>query len=100
MVSMTGFATIKLQNLVLQVNVPATTNVAMKVMGEASIIDVQSQTVQVNSEDATLGNAFGTQQIESLPFEGRDPTQILSLQPGVTFVGTNVDQNQDSRGGR
>ncbi len=34
-----------------------------------------------------------------MPFEGRDPTQILSLQPGVTFVGTNVDQNQDSRGG-
>ena len=98
-VSMAGFATIKQQNLVLQVNVPTTANVAMKVMAEASIIDVQSQTVQVNSGDATLGNAFGTQQIESLPFEGRDPTQILSLQPGVTFVGTSVDQNQDSRGG-
>jgi hypothetical protein len=53
----------------------------------------------VNSEDASLGNAFGASQISSLPFEGRDPTQILSLQPGVTFVGTNVDQNQDSRGG-
>src|SRR5271169_7185481 len=98
-VSMAGFATIKQGNLVLQVNVPATANVAMKVMAEASIIEVQSQTVQVNSEDATLGNAFGTQQIESLPFEGRDPTQILSLQPGVTFVGTNINQNQDSRGG-
>ena len=98
-VSMAGFAIIMQENLVLQVNVPATANVTMKVMAEASIIDVQSQTVQVNSEDATLGNAFGTQQIESLPFEGRDPTQILSLQPGVTFVGTNIDQNQDSRGG-
>jgi Carboxypeptidase regulatory-like domain len=98
-VSMAGFATIKQEKLVLQVNVPATLNVAMKVMAEASIIDVQSQTVQVNSEDATLGNAFGTAQIESLPFEGRDPTQILSLQPGVTFVGTNINQNQDSRGG-
>jgi Carboxypeptidase regulatory-like domain len=98
-VSMAGFATIKQENVVLQVSVPATANVTMKVMAEASIIDVQSQTVQVNSEDATLGNAFGTQQIESLPFEGRDPTQILSLQPGVTFVGTNINQNQDSRGG-
>jgi len=98
-VSMAGFATMKQENLALQVNVPATANITMKVMAEASIVDVQSQTVQVNSEDATLGNAFGTQQIEALPFEGRDPTQILSLQPGVTFVGTNVDQNQDSRGG-
>ena len=98
-VSMARFATMKQENLELQVNVPATANVTMKVMAEASVIDVQSQTVQVNSEDATLGNAFGAQQIESLPFEGRDPTQILSLQPGVTFVGTNVDRNQDSRGG-
>jgi len=100
-VSMAGFGTIKQENLVLQVNVPATANITMKVMAETSIIDVQSQTVQVNSEDATLGNAFGTQQIESLPFEGRDPTQILSLQPGVTFVGsqTNDQQNLDSRGG-
>jgi hypothetical protein len=53
----------------------------------------------VNTENATLGNAFGTSQIESLPFEGRDPAQILSLQPGVTFVGTNVNQKFDSRGG-
>ncbi|MGA8152977.1 MAG: TonB-dependent receptor [Terriglobales bacterium] len=98
-VSMPGFATLKQENLALQVNVPATVNVAMQVKGEAAIIDVQSQSVQVNSEDATLGNAFGTSQIASLPFEGRDPTQILSLQPGVTFVGSNVDQNQDSRGG-
>jgi hypothetical protein len=98
-VSMAGFATIKHENLGLQVNVPATANVTMLVKGEAAVVDVQSQSVQVNSEDATLGNAFGTSQIESLPFEGRDPAQILSLQPGVTYVGTNVDQTQDSRGG-
>jgi Carboxypeptidase regulatory-like domain len=98
-VSMAGFATIKQENLALQVNVPATVNLAMPVKGEAAVIDVQGQSVQVNSEDASLGNAFGTSQIASLPFEGRDPTQILSLQPGVTFVGTSVDQNQDSRGG-
>jgi Carboxypeptidase regulatory-like domain len=98
-VSMAGFATLRQENLVLQVNVPATANVSLHVKGETAIIDVQSQSVQVNSEDATLGNAFGTSQIAALPFEGRDPTQILSLQPGVTFVGTNVNQNQDSRGG-
>jgi hypothetical protein len=98
-VSMAGFATLKQENLVLQVNVPQTANLTMQVKGEAAVIEVQSQSVQVNSEDATLGNAFGTSQIASLPFEGRDPTAILSLQPGVTFVGTNVDQNKDSRGG-
>ena len=94
-----GFASLKEENLQLLVNVPATSNLSLRVQGQTSTIQVESTAVAVNSEDATLGNAFGTKQIESLPFEGRDPTQILSLQPGVTFVGTNVDQNQDSRGG-
>jgi hypothetical protein len=98
-VSQAGFATIKQEGLQLLVNVPATSDVTLRVKGEMAVVEVAANTVQVNSDDATLGNAFGTQQIESLPFEGRDPTQILSLQPGVTFVGTNVDQDQDSRGG-
>jgi len=98
-VSMAGFATLKEENLQLLVNLPATANVTMPLKTEIATVEVQSASVQVNTQDATLGNAFGTSQIESLPFEGRDPTQILSLQPGVIFVGTQVDQNQDSRGG-
>jgi len=94
-----GFAVLKEEGLQLQVNVPATSNLTMRVQAETSTVEVMGTTVQVNSQDATLGNAFGASQIESLPFEGRDPTQILSLQPGVTYVGSNVDQNQDSRGG-
>ena len=94
-----GFGTTKEDNLHLLVDVPATSNLTLHVRTETSTVEVTSNAIQVNSEDATLGNAFGASQIESLPFEGRDPTQILSLQPGVTFVGTNVDQNQDSRGG-
>src|SRR5580700_3270085 len=54
-VSMAGFATIKHENLGLQVNVPATANVTMLVKGEAAVVDVQSQSVQVDSEDDTLG---------------------------------------------
>jgi hypothetical protein len=100
-VSKPGFAILKEDGLQLRVDVPATSNLALRVQGEVSTVEVTSTTVQVNSEDATLGNAFGASQIESLPFEGRDPTQILSLQPGVTFVGaqTNQQQDFDSRGG-
>jgi hypothetical protein len=96
-----GFAPLKENNLQLLVNVPATSNLSMRVKGEVNVVDVTSTGVQVNSQDATIGNAFGTTQIAALPFEGRDPTQILSLQPGVTFVGaqTNAQQDNDSRGG-
>ena len=98
-ISKAGFATAKQEGLQLLVDLPATSNFTLQVQGVATVIQVTSPTVRVNTEDATLGNAFDTSQIAALPFEGRDPTQILSLQPGVTFVGTNVDQNQDSRGG-
>ncbi|MBV9484039.1 MAG: carboxypeptidase regulatory-like domain-containing protein [Acidobacteria bacterium] len=98
-ISKSGFAVLKDDGLQLLVDVPATVNGTLRVQAEASTVEVMGMAVQVNSEDATLGNAFGASQIAALPFEGRDPTQILSLQPSVTFVGTNVDQNQDSRGG-
>lgn len=98
-VSKTGFAMLKVDGLQLLVDVAATSNATLRIQAESSTVEVTSTAVQVNSVDATIGNAFGATQIESLPFEGRDPTQILSLQPGVTFVGSNVDQSQDSRGG-
>jgi hypothetical protein len=53
----------------------------------------------VNTTDATIGNAFDSRQILALPFEGRDPAGVLSLQPGATFIGTNVDDNIDTRNG-
>lgn len=98
-VSHAGFADSRQEDLRLPVNVPVTLNVALRIKGEASVVEVTGTNVQVNTEDATVGNAFSTSQIAALPFEGRDPAQILSLQPGVTFVGTNVDQKFDSRGG-
>jgi Carboxypeptidase regulatory-like domain len=98
-ISKTGFAMLKEDGLQLLVDVAATSNVTLRIQAETSTVEVTSTAVQVNSVDATIGNAFGATQIESLPFEGRDPTQILSLQPGVTFVGSNVDQSQDSRRG-
>lgn len=98
-VTMPGFGAVKQENLHLLVRVPATLNVTLQVKAEVTTVEVTSQAIQLNTQDATVGNAFGTSQIAALPFEGRDPAQILSLQPGVTFVGTNVDQNHDSRGG-
>lgn len=97
--SMTGFATLKQDNLHLMVDLPASVNVTMHVQKQTTTIEVQAENTQVNTENATLGNAFSTSQIATLPFEGRDPTQILSLQPGVAFVGTNVNQTLDTRGG-
>ena len=54
-----GFGTTKEDNLHLLVDVPATSNLTLHVRTETSTVEVTSNAIQVNSEDATLGNAFG-----------------------------------------
>src|SRR5262249_49392863 len=41
---------------------------------------------QVNTTDASLGNAVAGQAITQLPFEARNVVGLLSLQPGVVFL--------------
>ena len=96
-----GFATTKRENLVLQVSSPATVNLTLAVQGSSVVVDVTSEAPIVNTQDATLGNNFNARQLTDLPSEGRDPVSILSLQPGVVYIGKTSDsqQDNDSRGG-
>jgi hypothetical protein len=96
-----GFATLKRDNVVLQVSSPATLNVTLQVQGSSEVVDVSGEAPLVNTTDATLGNNFNARQLTDLPSEGRDPVSILSLQPGVVYVGkmSNEQQDSDSRGG-
>ncbi len=100
-VTAAGFATTKRENVVLQVSSPATVNLALQVQGGSVIVDVTGEAPVVNTQDATLGNNFGARQLTELPSEGRDPVSILSLQPGVVYIGktTDAQQDDDSRGG-
>ncbi|HLZ42240.1 MAG TPA: carboxypeptidase-like regulatory domain-containing protein [Candidatus Sulfotelmatobacter sp.] len=94
-----GFATLKQDRVTLQVSQPATLDIAMQVRGATEVVEVSGEAALVNTTDASQGNVFNSTQLINLPSEGRDPVAILSLQPGVTYVGQNVDQSQDSRGG-
>ena len=97
-VSFSGFATAT-QNVQLLVDTPATVNVKLDVAMASTTLEVSGEAPTVNTQDATLGNAFNTKQVASLPFEGRDPVAILSLQAGVAYVGVSNDANLDSRSG-
>jgi hypothetical protein len=100
-VTAAGFATTKRENVVLEVSTPATVNLTLQVQGGSVIVDVTGEAPMVNTVDASLGNTFNARQLTDLPSEGRDPVTILSLQPGVTYIGstTNDQQMSDSRGG-
>ena len=97
-----GFATVKQDRVTLQVSQPATLDVAMQVRGTTEMVEVSSEAPQVNTTDATIGNSFGSRQIIDLPFEGRNPVEMLSLQPGVTYTGpqsNTTDNMVDTRNG-
>lgn len=94
-----GFSDAKAANVHLLVNTPSTVNLKLQLAGATETVEVEGETPTLNTQDASIGNAFNNTQIMELPLEGRDPVGILSLQPGVAYVGNNVDQSYDSRGG-
>ncbi|GGH08490.1 TonB-dependent receptor [Silvibacterium dinghuense] len=93
-VSMGGFQTAEKTGMDLLVSQPATFNVTLGVAAVTQQVEVTSNVQPVlNTTDATMGNAFQGKQVESLPIEGRNVPDLLSLQPGVTYMGRTDDQN-------
>ena len=83
----------------LLINQPATVNYELSVQRSMSTITVEAVAQTVNTTDATLGNAVNNPTIQALPMEGRSVPDLLSLQPGVLYLGRQVDQTVDSRSG-
>ena len=96
-----GFGTVRQHDLQLLVATPATNNIVLRVASMTTAVEVSAAALTLNTTDATIGNAIGQTQIYALPFEGRDPTSILSLQPGVVTVAGRgvVNADDDSRQG-
>jgi Carboxypeptidase regulatory-like domain len=83
----------------LLVNQPATINFKLTVESAAVTVDVSSEAETLNTTDASIGNSVNNATIQALPMEGRNVTDLLSLQPGVLYLGqqTTDQQDQDSR---
>ena len=94
-VSATGFGYQK-KTAELLVNQPATIDFMLAVQASTVTVDVSAEAQTLNLTDATIGNSVGNATIEALPMEGRDPVSLLSLQPGVLYIGS---ETTDSRQG-
>ena len=94
-----GFATVNEKGIQLLVRTPGTVNVTMQVATGIETVEVNATTTLVNTEDASMGHAFDAQQIQSLPFEGREPTSILTLQAGVVYTGNSRAINSQTQSG-
>lgn len=99
-VTASGFQTATQSGLQLLVGTPATVDFTLSVASERQSLEVHAEEPVLNTVDATLGNAFDQHQVNALPLEGRNVVELLSLQPGVTFLGKNAgNSDDDSRSG-
>ena len=95
-----GFATYSAADVVLVVNTPSTIGIRFQLQGTATQVTVEGAGVPlINRTDATLGNTLEEDQISELPIADRNVVQLLSLQPGVAYLGTQIDPNTDTRSG-
>ncbi len=86
-----GFADVLVNNLRLLVNQPATVTVQFETVGSVTeVVSVSAEAIQINTTDASLGNAIGTKAIMDLPFYVRNVAQLLAFQPGVTNINSST----------
>lgn len=94
-----GFAPFLASDVTLIVKTPSTLNIQFQVAGVAESVTVESQAPLINRTDASLGNTIEQSQIAQLPIADRNVVQLLSLQPGVAYLGNQADAATDTRSG-
>src|SRR5579871_4922791 len=96
-VEATGFRPYEQKNVQLLVNNPTTLNVTMLVGSSTETVEVSAQSETINTTDASLGVAFGENQVKQLPLESRNVGDLLSLQAGVVYTGNNPSITQGEK---
>src|SRR5215469_14070892 len=98
---MAGFRKFEQKAIQLLVNTPGSANIALDVGATTETVEVTAAGTLVNTNDASLGNAFNERQIKDLPMEGRNVPDLLTLQAGVTYTGnrSDIDRDKDTRSG-
>ena len=96
-----GFSNYVAQHVTLLVSTPSTVNVTLGLAKVTSTVVVEGNTVPlVNRTAASLGNVIEEQQLAELPIAGRDVANLLSLQAGVVYLGSQLNTSiTDTRSG-
>jgi hypothetical protein len=98
-VTASGFAAYVASKVTLIVKTPSTINIHLQLEGVKTSVEVEAQAPLINRTDASLGNTLENDQISELPIAARNVVELLSLQPGVSYMGDQVDRDTDTRSG-
>jgi len=95
--SKTGFRTELKSDFSLDVNQTATIDLTLSPGSTQETVEVQASAATLETSTSELGEAIVKKQVNDLPLNGRNFTQLLNLTPGVSTV--NVSQNSATSGG-
>jgi hypothetical protein len=91
--SHTGFQTETISVFEVGVAQAVTLNTSLHLGSIAETVTVQATNIEVESSTAQLGTVISERQVNSLPLDGRNFTQLLTLTPGVTPVSTGQNSS-------
>jgi carboxypeptidase family protein len=90
-----GFKTAEL-TVMVEVGVVSSGNLTLEVGSEKTIVAVEASAITVNAEQATVQGVLTSQQIETLPLNGRNFLDLAQLEPGVQIQdGANFDPTKN-----
>uniref|UniRef100_Q026X1 TonB-dependent receptor, plug n=1 Tax=Solibacter usitatus (strain Ellin6076) TaxID=234267 RepID=Q026X1_SOLUE len=76
------------------VGTPLTINFNLELGSSTELVNVEATVEQLNTTNATLGNVVERQAVQTLPLNGRNPLNLIVLEPGVTQrSGTTINVN-------
>ena len=97
-----GFETQLEKDLTLTVGAEQVLNLSLKVGQLEQTVEVNAAPPSVETTSSTIGATVEQRTVQELPLNGRDWTQLATLQPGVTAIraqtSTNSTANRAQRG--
>ena len=101
-VTANGFQTLIQRGVVLNAGAQQAVNLSMKVGSLSQTMEVSGSTVAVDTVTSTLGATVEEKTVVELPLNGRDWTQLATLQAGVISIraqaSTGATANRGNRG--
>ena len=99
-VTQPGFKTFRKTAIHIDANSAVRLDVKLDIGEVAEKVTVHSDVVQVETQSTQMGEVIGTEKILATPLNGRDFTNLLSLQPGVVpfqYANALQDNNLSDR---
>jgi hypothetical protein len=84
-----GFKGIDVMDLILNVQDSVSSNFTLQVGSTSESISVEGNTLQVNTQNASVGTVVDRQFAENIPMNGRSFQSLIQLAPGVVVIPSN-----------